>query len=116
MSAQARPIDFEHLARYTGGDSALNAEILGLFANQSAELMVKLQTVLETRDTKGWKEITHSLKGAARGIGAFAFADAAANAEPVEPAPDNITAINALQAMKQEALTVQGFINAYLGR
>jgi HPt (histidine-containing phosphotransfer) domain-containing protein len=115
LNAQARPVDMVHLSRYTGGDAALNAEILQLFANQSAELMMKLQTVLESRDLKGWKEITHSLKGAARGIGAFALADAAANAEPVEPAPDNLGALNALQTLKQETKSVQLFISAYLG-
>jgi HPt (histidine-containing phosphotransfer) domain-containing protein len=115
LNAQARPVDMVHLSRYTGGDAALNAEILQLFANQSAELMTKLQAVLEARDLKGWKEITHSLKGAARGIGAFALADAAANAEPVEPAPDNLGALNALQTLKQETKSVQLFISAYLG-
>ncbi len=112
----ARPVDLEHLSRYTGGDIALNAEVLGLFADQSAELIGKLHAVIQMRDSKGWKEITHSLKGAARGIGAFAFADAAADAEPVEPSPDNAGAINALQAMKREAETVQLFIDGYLGR
>jgi HPt (histidine-containing phosphotransfer) domain-containing protein len=115
VSAQARPVDLAHLSRYTGGDPALNAEILQLFAGQSAELMLKLQSVLEARDLKGWKEITHSLKGAARGIGAFAMADAAANAEPALPASDNTAAIRALQSLKLEAETVQSFIGAYLG-
>jgi HPt (histidine-containing phosphotransfer) domain-containing protein len=115
VSAQARPVDLVHLSRYTGGDPQLNAEILQLFAGQAAELMQKLQTVLETRDLKGWKEITHSLKGAARGIGAFAMADAAANAEPALPASDNADAIRALQELKLEAEAVQLFIAAYLG-
>lgn len=116
QAAHVRPVDLDHLARYTGGDAALNAEVLNLFADQSAELIAKLQAVLETRDLKSWKEITHSLKGAARGIGAFGFADAAANAEPVEPAPDNIGAIDALQALKREAGIVQRFIEGYLAR
>lgn len=114
--AQAHPVDLDHLARYTGGDAALNAEVLNLFANQSAELIAKLHTVLQTRDLKEWKAITHSLKGAARGIGAFGFADAAANAEPVDPAPDNISAIEVLRALKHEADIVQRFIEAYLAR
>lgn len=113
-AAQAKPVDLEHLARYTGGDAALNAEVLQLFAGQSAELVAKLQAVLEARDLKEWKAITHSLKGAARGIGAFGFADAAARAEPVEPAPGNASAIAALQALKSEAEIVQRFIEAYL--
>ncbi len=116
VSAQARPVDLEHLSRYTGGDPALNAEILQLFAGQSVELMAKLQSVLEARDSKGWKEITHSIKGAARGIGAFAMADAAASAEPSLPSSDNVTAIRALQDLKREAEAVQLFIGAYLGR
>ncbi|HEX7725057.1 MAG TPA: Hpt domain-containing protein [Rhizomicrobium sp.] len=114
LAAQARAVDLEHLARYTGGDVALNSEVLALFANQAAELIAKLQTVLETRDLKSWKEITHSLKGAARGIGAFGFANAAAHAEPFEPALDNANAVEALQSLKREAETVQRFIDAYL--
>ncbi|HSM96943.1 MAG TPA: Hpt domain-containing protein [Rhizomicrobium sp.] len=116
QAAQARPVDLDHLARYTGGDVALNSEVLGLFANQSVELIAKLQSVLDTGDLKTWKEITHSLKGAARGIGAFGFADAAANAEPVEPVPGNIGAIAALQALRRESEIVQRFIESYLAR
>ena len=115
VSTQARPVDLVHLSRYTGGDPALNAEILQLFSGQAAELMKKLQDVLEARDPKGWKEITHSLKGAARGIGAFALADAAASAEPALPASDNSAAIRALQDLKVQAEAVQLFIGAYLG-
>lgn len=115
-AAQAKPVDLDHLARYTGGDAALNAEVLQLFAGQSAELVAKLHAVLEARDLKEWKAITHSLKGAARGIGAFGFGDAAARAEPALPADDNSHAIAALQAMLQEAESVQRFIAAYLGR
>ena len=116
FSAQARPVDLEHLSRYTGGDPALNAEILQLFFGQSVELMKKLQDVVEQRDPKEWKAITHSLKGAARGIGAFAMADAAANAEPALPTADNVAAIRALQDLKVQAEAVQLFIGAYLGR
>jgi HPt (histidine-containing phosphotransfer) domain-containing protein len=116
QAAQACAVDLDHLARYTGGDAALNAEVLGLFATQSAELLSQLKAVMEARDPKTWKEITHSLKGAARGIGAFGFGEAAARAEPALPAEDNSNAIQALQAMQQEAEIVQRFIASYLGR
>ena len=116
VSAQTCPVDLIHLSRYTGGDPALNAEILQLFSGQAADLMKKLQGVLDAHDPKGWKEITHSLKGAARGIGAFAMADAAANAEPALPTQDNAASIRALQELKLEAEAVQLFIGAYLGR
>ena len=116
LAAQSRPVDMDHLARYTGGDAALNAEVLQLFAGQSAELVARLHSVLDARNAREWKEITHSLKGAARGIGAFAFADAAARAEPLEAVPDNLVAIQALQSLRHEAEIVQRFIEAYLGR
>ena len=70
-------VDLAHLARYTGGDAALNAEILRLFDSQASEMVARLQSIIDARDAKSWKEVTHTLKGAARGIGAFAMADAA---------------------------------------
>ena len=33
------PVDLAHLARYTGGDKVLNAEILRLFDNQVSEMV-----------------------------------------------------------------------------
>ncbi|MBV9541285.1 MAG: Hpt domain-containing protein, partial [Alphaproteobacteria bacterium] len=74
-------VDLEHLARYTGGDRAINAEILRLFDGQATELVARLNSILAARDAKSWKEVTHTLKGAARGIGAFPMADAAAALE-----------------------------------
>ena len=62
-------VDLAHLARYTGGDAALNAEILRLFDNQASELVEQLKAILEARDAKSWKAAIHTLKGAARGIG-----------------------------------------------
>lgn len=114
MSASARPVDLVHLSRYTGGDSALNAEVLQLFADQSASLIRELQTVVASRDAKTWRHITHSLKGAARGIGAFGFADAAAEAEPLDPATQLEEALAALTVLKAKAETVDLFIRTYL--
>lgn len=114
--AQTRPVDLTHLARYTGGDAALNAEVLQLFIDQSAMLMTDLKAALETADQKRWREITHSLKGAARGIGAFALADAAADAEPLALAEAQPAALTALEALNARARAVQLFIEAYLRR
>jgi HPt (histidine-containing phosphotransfer) domain-containing protein len=116
MTAAQRPVDMAHLARYTGGDSALNAEVLQLYDSQVSELVARLNSILEARDAKSWKEVTHSLKGAARGIGAFGFADAAAAAEPVDLAHDQEGASRALAALQTNAHAVRIFIRAYLGR
>ena len=42
----ARPVDMAHLARYTGGDSALNAEVLKLFDGQVNELVARLNSII----------------------------------------------------------------------
>jgi len=68
-------VDLTHLARYTGGDEAINTEVLRLFETQTSEIVARLQAILDARDAKSWKEATHTLKGAARGIGAFKLAE-----------------------------------------
>lgn len=106
-------VDLAHLARYTGGDAALNAEILRLFDGQASELVVQLKSILDARDAKSWKAAVHTLKGAARGIGAFGLGDAAAAAEPIDPSDTNVAAA-ALQALEAKTDQVHVFIQAYL--
>jgi len=116
MSSRHCAIDLTHLARYTGGDEVLNAEILRLFDSQTSEFVDRLQSIMDARDIKSWKEITHTLKGAARGVGAFAFADAAAAAEPIDPVKDRGNASIAIATLKTTAHDVQVFIKTYLER
>ncbi|MBV8977950.1 MAG: Hpt domain-containing protein [Alphaproteobacteria bacterium] len=106
-------VDLGHLARYTGGDAALNAEILKLFDGQANELVARLRAILAARDAKSWREVVHTLKGAARGIGAFPLGDAAAAAEPIDPA-DEPTATAALDTLERTAEQVHVFIQHYL--
>ncbi len=105
-------IDLEHLARYTGGDAALNREILRLFEMQTCEMVAKLRTILDARDAKSWKEVTHTIKGAARGVGAFAMADAAAQCELLGVVDAGITAM-AIAKLKSETEAVQAFVKAH---
>lgn len=115
MSIATRPVDIAHLCRYTGGDAAINAEVLTLFANQSTDLLRRLAHAIEARDAKAWRDIAHSLKGGARGIGAFALADLASEAEDVDIS-DARQAERALHDLKSRALAVTLFIEAYLDR
>ena len=108
-------VDLAHLARYTGGDETLNAEVLRLFDEQATELVLQLRSVLDAHDAKSWKHVTHTLKGAARGIGAFGLADACAFAEPIDPA-DEAHAAPALNAVAESAQGVRNFIRDYLSR
>ncbi len=112
----AAPVDLEHLARYTGGDAALNAEILGLFDGQIGGMLPQLGDAGAKGDRKTWHDIAHSIKGAARGIGAFAFADEAAKAEAFDPATDAGQANAIFTALRREGDSVSQFIKSYLAR
>ena len=107
------PIDLEHLARYTGGDRVLNSEILRLFDGQITDMVTQLNAVLARCDAKRWREITHTIKGAARGVGAFGMGELAAAAEPVDPA-NGEKATAAIKTLEGEAETVRAFIRTYL--
>jgi HPt (histidine-containing phosphotransfer) domain-containing protein len=111
LSASA--IDLKHLARYTGGEPSLNAEILRLFDGQVTDMVGQLNAVLAEQDAKRWREITHTIKGAARGIGAFGMGEAAAAAEPIDPA-DGEKAQAAIQLLEDQAASVRAFIQNYL--
>jgi HPt (histidine-containing phosphotransfer) domain-containing protein len=108
------PVDLDHLARYTGGDKTLNAEILRLFDGQITDMVSQLQSIIEQRDLKKWRQVTHTIKGAARGVGAFAMGQAAADAEPVDPATHPDKAGAALESLKVSGQAVQAFIADYL--
>lgn len=110
----AAPVDLEHLARYTGGYKTLNAEILKLFDGQVSEMVGQLLSILEQRDARKWREVTHTIKGAARGVGAFAMGEAAATAEPVDPAINHDRAVEVIEALRVEGEAVQEFIASYL--
>ena len=109
-------VDLDHLCRYTGGDESLNTEVLQLFDAQITEMVGRLQTILDAQDVKGWKEVTHTLKGAARGVGAFDFADAAAAADPIYPVRDRGHASLAIRTLAASSADVQTFIRSYLKR
>ncbi len=92
------PIDHQHLARYTFGNVALEAEVLQLFVEQAPQYMGQLQ-VAET--PKAWRDAAHTLKGSARAVGAWFVADAAQKAELLAASTDQGDrgiAIGALQA------------------
>ena len=59
--------DREHLSQYTGGDDALERELIGLFLAQFAPMRGQLHAAATADD---WKFAAHSLKGSARSIGA----------------------------------------------
>lgn len=94
--AACRPIDFEHLARQTMGDKALELEVLQMFARQARESMKELA------GTEGAARaaVAHRLKGSARAVGANAIAAAAGT---LEEKPADAAALAAVAASVVEA-------------
>jgi HPt (histidine-containing phosphotransfer) domain-containing protein len=66
------PIDLAHLRRMTLGDASLEREVLAMFSAQAVGLVGALATLPSDAAA-----LAHTLKGAARAIGAFGVADAA---------------------------------------
>lgn len=70
------PLDLDHLSRMTLGDAELEQEVLAMFAEQTIRLVAAMAAMPAEAGA-----LAHKLKGSARGIGAFAVADAAASLE-----------------------------------
>lgn len=71
-------IDFEHLKRYVGDDTALMAEVFNLFKNQVDLWIPQLRSDL---NDENWSMMAHSLKGTAHAIGALELAEDCEKAE-----------------------------------
>ena len=78
MPAAAQAIDYDHLRVQAAEDLGVMREVLALFLTHSEQVIGELE---RATDEKAWKQWTHTLKGSARGVGAFAVAEAAADAE-----------------------------------
>jgi HPt (histidine-containing phosphotransfer) domain-containing protein len=78
--ASSRPVDLVRLSRYTLGARDLEREVLELFCTQS---FLFLEQSKRSPSDKEWKDLTHTLKGSARAVGAWRVAEAAERAEPL---------------------------------
>jgi HPt (histidine-containing phosphotransfer) domain-containing protein len=90
-----RPIDLVHLARMTLGDRGLEREVLELFDRQAGMLILRMQEAARA----GICAAAHTLKGSARGIGAWRVARAA---EAVELAAGSAVELAAGSAAELE--------------
>jgi HPt (histidine-containing phosphotransfer) domain-containing protein len=98
-----RPIDLVHLARTTMGDRSLEREVLALFDRQATILIARM----EKATPAGVATLAHTLKGSARGIGAWRVARAAETLELEGARNGKVTdALGSLNAAAQEARSV----------
>jgi hypothetical protein len=98
------PIDLTHLARMTLGEASLEREVLQLFGRQAEMLLARMQTAAPAVVAAA----AHTLKGSARGIGAWPVASAAEAVELAAPAggPTLCNAVTKLSARVDEAAAV----------
>ena len=99
-----RPVDLVHLSRTTMGDPSLEREVLRLFDRQSTLLIARMRSAAPA----GMATLAHTLKGSARGIGAWRVARAAEALELASSAgPDAVAdALDQLAAACDEARAV----------
>ena len=105
-----KPIDIDHLARQTGGDQALERELLMLFAQQC---VAHLRTIHASADPKARIDAAHTLKGAARAIGAWQVAEAADLIETSLAATDLRRAESAMDALALAAAEARAEIHRF---
>jgi hypothetical protein len=100
-------VDFSYLEGFLGGDRAIVLEVLALFRQQAGEWAPRLESGPEAADAD-WRALAHTIKGAARGIGANSLGDACHVAEFGEAGD--------LAAVRAELATVVAEIEAYQAR
>ncbi len=78
QSGTQKPVDLVHLSRMTMGDRNLELDLLKMFSAQICQYQNSLQAC---EDVSEIKRAAHTIKGAARAIGAFRLSEIAENAE-----------------------------------
>ena len=98
-------VDFGYLEGFAAGDRQVVSEVLALFRQQAEAWADTLDPA-----SPGWRDVVHTIKGAARGVGANRLGDVCAQAEAqgeggvaavraaLEAAVADITAYQARQA------------------
>jgi HPt (histidine-containing phosphotransfer) domain-containing protein len=85
-------VDFDYLETFAAHDRQVVREVLALFREQAVAWAEGLDP-----EKPGWRDVVHTIKGAARGVGANALGDACDKAEYGEPSdlPAVLAALNA---------------------
>ena len=102
-------LDLEHLAQYTRGDRALEAELLGLYQSQARPQLQEICRAALEKDAAAWKFALHTLKGMSRALGASGVAEAAAKLEKFPPGQEG------LRELEQQLAALERLILARKG-
>ncbi|MBX9757724.1 MAG: Hpt domain-containing protein [Beijerinckiaceae bacterium] len=75
--AADRPIDLVHLSRQSLGDRALERELLQLFDRQAEQIIARLASEIGAGDRRWRRDLSHTLAGSAKAVGALRVGHAA---------------------------------------
>ncbi|WP_404307638.1 PAS domain-containing protein [Neorhodopirellula lusitana] len=107
---QANPcIDWDLLHDTFGKDNALIADLFGAFELESVELAPKMKEAIDQGDEKQRKAASHTLKGAARAIGAAELSEAA---NAIEQSANNWPDEEKKAALRQLRQTLENTLRA----
>ena len=111
--ADPEVLDVDHLSRYTMGNRDLERELLRLFR---AQIRAQVTGVAQARDAQDWRFATHTLKGVARSIGAWAIADTAEKLEQLGHDGDRGAYGRLMVALADQVAACEREIERILGR
>jgi HPt (histidine-containing phosphotransfer) domain-containing protein len=110
--ADPKVLDLAHLARYTIGNRELEEELLRLFRSQ---LRAQVAAIAEAPDEEAWTFATHTLKGVAQSIGAWAIAETAERLELLGYAGDVGSRDRLLATLEAQIATCEREIDRIIG-
>lgn len=99
LDGEPLPIDLEHLSRYTAAKPDTTRDLLVIFRDQAGVWLAGMAP----RDPAAWRETAHTLKGAAKAIGAWPLAELCEKAETLAP-PGADSASDTALAAREELL------------
>lgn len=106
-----RPVDLAHLARYTMGNTVLEAEVLELFRRQMRLYYDRLRIA---QDNAAWLEAASVMKASARGVGAWQILLTAETAEKFASIPSPEARTELLAALDIQIREADSFIQSLL--
>jgi HPt (histidine-containing phosphotransfer) domain-containing protein len=96
-------VDFDYLEGFAAGDRQVVAEVLRLFLQQAELWAGSLDAA-----NPGWPDLVHTIKGAARGVGAHALGDVCERTEA--EGAGGLPAVRA--ALKAAVADVEAYLGA----
>ena len=101
----ARTFDQEQLEQLAGGDKAFEKELLQLFARDTENSLMQLETAISSENPAAVQSLAHYIKGASANVGAVGMSQVAAQLEKLAKTGNLKTAPSSfrqLQVLHQE--------------